>query len=136
VGVIVDASVAVKWFVLEDGREAAMALLGSDVPLLAPDLIVVETAHALRRKVAGGWLTGAGATAALHELTDGPIELVPTPPLVRPAMHLADRTNCSVHDACFVALASQRGMPLVTADERLARAVRFGGLDIEVRTLR
>lgn len=133
---IVDSSVAVKWFVQEGGREAAMALLGSDGPLLAPDLIVVETAHALRRKVAGGWLTGAGARAALHGLTDGPIELVPTPPLVRPAMHLADRTSCSVYDACFVALADQRGMPLVTADERLSRAVRFAGLDIEVRALR
>lgn len=133
---IVDTSVAVKWFVVEDGRDAAVELLTSDVPLLAPDLILVETASALRRKVAEGRLPGAGAMAALDELADGPVDLVPTPPLVRRAVELADRTGISVYDACFVALADRRGVSLVTADERLARAVRLGGLDVEVRTLR
>lgn len=133
---IVDTSVAVKWFVVEDGRDAAVALLTSDVPLLAPDLILLETASALRRKVAEGRLPGAGAMAALDELADGPVDLVPTPPLVRRAVELADRTGISVYDACFVALADRRGVALVTADERLARAVRLGGLDVEVRTLR
>lgn len=133
---IVDTSVAVKWFVVEDGRDAAVEVLTSDVPLLAPDLILVETASALRRKVAEGRLPGAGAMAALDELADGPVDLVPTPPLVRRAVELADRTGISVYDACFVALADRRGVSLVTADERLARSVRLGGLDVEVRTLR
>ncbi len=133
---IVDTSVVVKWFVVEDGRDAAVELLASDVPLLAPDLILVEAASTLRRKVAEGRLPGAGAMAALDELADGPVDLVPTPPLVRRAVELADRTGISVYDACFVALADRRGVSLVTADERLARAVRLGGLDVEVRTLR
>ena len=43
---VVDASVALKWFVEEDGSERAAALLASKDLLIAPDLIVPEVCDA------------------------------------------------------------------------------------------
>lgn len=42
---VVDASVALKWFLPEPGHEAALAILDADdagQPLLAPDWLLVE----------------------------------------------------------------------------------------------
>jgi predicted nucleic acid-binding protein len=48
--IVVDASVAVKWFVKEDGHEAALGLL-AHAHLSAPDLVFAETANVLWKKL-------------------------------------------------------------------------------------
>jgi predicted nucleic acid-binding protein len=48
--VVVDASVAIKWFMPEVHAEAARCLLREGMTLLAPDLIWAEVANALWRK--------------------------------------------------------------------------------------
>ena len=57
---VVDASVACKWFVAESGSDAAAALLAGDQMLLAPDLIVPEVCNAAWSKLRRGEI-GAGA---------------------------------------------------------------------------
>jgi predicted nucleic acid-binding protein len=47
---IIDASVALKWFLKEDGRSDAVALLGSNISLVAPDLIFSEFANVIWQK--------------------------------------------------------------------------------------
>ena len=47
--VVIDASVALKWVIEEDGSEAARGLLLSEV-LAAPDLMIVECANVLWAK--------------------------------------------------------------------------------------
>src|SRR6516165_8263674 len=47
--IIIDASVALKWVIEEDGSEEAGALLRGE-PLAAPDLLVVECANVLWAK--------------------------------------------------------------------------------------
>ncbi len=44
--VVVDASVALKWFVDEAGSNQARLLLIRDLSLVAPDLIVAEVCNA------------------------------------------------------------------------------------------
>jgi predicted nucleic acid-binding protein len=44
---IIDACVAIKWFVPEPGHEAATALLEGNSDLLAPDWLLIEVANAL-----------------------------------------------------------------------------------------
>ena len=51
--VVVDASVALKWVIEEDGSEAAGALLLEE-PLAAPDLLIVECANVLWAKARRG----------------------------------------------------------------------------------
>jgi predicted nucleic acid-binding protein len=54
---VVDASVALKWVIDEDGSEAAGALLLEE-PLAAPDLLMVECANVLWTR--GARLRGPG----------------------------------------------------------------------------
>jgi predicted nucleic acid-binding protein len=52
---VVDASVAVKWFLVEPGDREALALLDGDEPLIAPELVVAEVVNAVwKRLVSGG----------------------------------------------------------------------------------
>ena len=49
--IVVDASLAVKWFLTEAGSDAASAVLAMRArSLAAPDLIIVEVAAALVRR--------------------------------------------------------------------------------------
>src|SRR6266404_5666664 len=50
---VIDASVALKWVIEEDGSEAATALLVGDV-LAAPDFVVIECANVLWAKTRRG----------------------------------------------------------------------------------
>ena len=43
---VVDASVAFKWFAQEDGTDRALQLLERGEPIVAPDLIVAEVGNA------------------------------------------------------------------------------------------
>ena len=49
--VTVDASVAVKWFIVEDHREEARSLLATGIGPYAPDLLPVECASVIWKKV-------------------------------------------------------------------------------------
>ncbi len=119
---MVDASVAVKWFVDEEGSEAAAALL--DRPLAAPDLLCPECANILWKKVARGELTAEEADAAAAALEIAELELYSA----RGHLGLATRTalalNHPAYGCFYLTLAEMLGRPLVTADGRLARAVR------------
>lgn len=134
---IVDASVVVKWFFAEPGHAAAREVLGGEVVLGAPDLLLVEVANALRRKVVAGEAPASTAHPIIDALRDDDaIRLEPTPRLIPRALDLSLGIRHPLADCIYVALAEERSAPLLTADERLARAVRLGGLDVEVRTLR
>jgi predicted nucleic acid-binding protein len=72
--VVVNASVALKWVIEEDGSDAATELLLNE-PLLAPDLLLVECANVLWAKTRRGVLTREFADAALWSILAAPIEL-------------------------------------------------------------
>jgi predicted nucleic acid-binding protein len=54
--VVVDASIALKWVIEEDGSEEAGALLLEET-LAAPDLLMIECANVLWAKARRGALT-------------------------------------------------------------------------------
>ena len=92
--------------------------------LHAPHLVDVEVLSALRRLVASGEMTAARAGEAIADLLDLPIERYPHDILVPRIWEL--RENFSAYDASYVALAeavADEPVPLLTADERLAKAV-------------
>jgi predicted nucleic acid-binding protein len=49
--IVVDASVAIKWYVPEIHADAAVRILEGDFVLCAPDLIGAELANAIWKKV-------------------------------------------------------------------------------------
>ena len=120
---VVDASVALKWVVEEEGSEAALALKGRD--LAAPSLLRIEAALALRTLAARKAIAPAAALDLLGLLQEAPMALVePDDALEQRALEIALDLGHPVYDCIYLALAERTGRRLVTADGRLLRAVR------------
>ena len=131
---IIDASVAIKWVVEEDGSDAARALAGQK--LEAPDLLPVECANVLWKKTLVRDLTLQEAALALRELRSAPVALAVSSPLLDAALALSAALRHPVYDCVYLALALDRKAVLVTADKRLVRAVtKHQRLPVEVKLL-
>ena len=83
---IVDASVAIKWFIDEPGSDAARRLWQDEPELLAPDLIVPEVCNAAWRKVRLGQSRPAQAQRIAARLRQGVLEFRPTAALASRAV--------------------------------------------------
>ena len=121
---VIDASVVVT--VLADAEhapwaEAQLSTDGADRFLWVPHLIDAEVGQALRREVAVGRLGEGRADAALLDLMRMPLRRIEHIGLIHRSWEL--RHNFSFYDGLYVALAEGLGVPLITLDRRLARAV-------------
>jgi predicted nucleic acid-binding protein len=121
--VVVDASALVD-FLLRPVPESSLATLMErpESELHTPALCGVEVAAALRRGVKRGHLPLTIAQEALVDLGDLPLNRYEHEPILRRVLELRD--NFSAYDATYVALAEALGALFLTADRRLARAVR------------
>jgi len=121
---VIDASVVVSVLAGAEHApwaEAQLSTRGGDRSLWVPHLIDAEVGQGLRREVAAGRLDEARADAALLDLMRMPFRRIDHVDLIHRAWEL--RHNFSFYDALYVALAEGLGVPLVTLDRRLARAV-------------
>jgi predicted nucleic acid-binding protein len=112
---VIDASIAIKWVVEEDGTDLALALR-QKARLIAPDLIVAECANVLWKKAQRKELSNDEAL----------IELVPSRALMESATRLAIELDHPAYDCLYLALAVENGCRFVTADERLVHKIRRG----------
>ncbi len=129
---VVDASVAVKWFVREVHAEAAMRILDSNHELIAPDLIWAEFGNVLWKRRRRGEITLVTARAILLDFKRFPIATMPVAPLVEAALEIADRLRRSVYDSLYLALAEHRECRLVTADRRFFDAASDSALAVHM----
>lgn len=116
---VVDASVAVKWYLDEPHSDAARAILASDEMLVAPDLIVAEVGNAAWLRLNKGHIAPEHAKALLAELPSAFIALVPASGLALRALAIAVELQHPVYDALYLATCERWNAPLVTADARL-----------------
>lgn len=123
---IVDASIAVKWVVEENGTKAAL-LLRRHFRLVAPELIAAECANILWKKVSRGNLTRDEAILAAQLLERSGIELLTMRGLMEQATALSIDIDHPAYDCIYLALAQRKQTRLVTADDRLLRIVTDRG---------
>jgi predicted nucleic acid-binding protein len=121
---VVDASVAIKWFVEEVHAEAARCLLADVYMLYAPDLLWPESGNILWKKVQRGELTAPEARLIRAALERQPLNIASSRFIFEPALEIALDTGRTVYDSCYIALAMLHESPLVTADQRLFNALR------------
>ena len=119
---VIDASIAIKWVVEEDGTDLALALL-QKARLMAPDLMVAACANILW-KVQRKELSNDEALIAARLLQSAEIELVPSRALMESATRLAIELDHPAYDCLYLALAVENGCRFVTADEHLVKKIR------------
>lgn len=131
--VVVDASVAVKWFVDEGGPEvrAARRLLAAGHELIAPSLVLCEVQNVLWKKLRVGQITAAQGGAVAASLARFFAHLEPDGALVGAAWSLAAAHDHPVYDCLYVALADRAGARIATFDKRLKSLSRAAGVKLE-----
>jgi predicted nucleic acid-binding protein len=120
---VIDASVAVKWVVEEDGTPLALALR-QKARLIAPELLVGECANILWKKVRRRELLKDEALLAARLLQVAELELLPMRPLFETATRISIELDHPAYDCVYLALAATNKCRFVTADERFVRKLR------------
>lgn len=116
---VVDASVALKWFVSEEGSTQAATLLAGLDALVAPDPIVAEVVNAAWRSVRAGTMLDIQHDRIAARLGAAFDELVPLSSLAPRAAAVSRLLEHPAYDCFYLALAEARAARLITADRRL-----------------
>ena len=120
---VVDASVAAKWFLPEPDAAAALQLLDGRHRLAAPDLIRSEFGNIIWKLQARGVLDAEEASDLIEHFLSMPLEIHDSTYLLAPALQIAIATRRTVYDSLYLALAMELGGTVVTADERWVKAL-------------
>ena len=126
---VLDASVAVKWFLLseEPWKIQALGLLdryrAEEFEVVVPDLFWAEFGNVLLKATRQGRCTATEAEESLGRMKALGIPTVPSAALLERAFIIANQYGRSFYDSLYVALAVSLEATLITADERLANAV-------------
>jgi len=135
VTLVVDASVAIKWFVEENRSDAARAVLTSGESLVAPDLVVPEACNAAWKKVKRGEISQEQGAAVARVLPMSFDRLIPTAELASRAFALGHQFEHPVYDCFYLALAETESATLVTDDTQILALARKAGLSRWVQPL-
>lgn len=123
---VLDCSVALKWFVPEPLSEQAVDVLGQyqsgALDLVAPEILLAEFGHGLRKDVVSGHLPREEATQSLEDLLAVGVPTVLTRELAPRALELALDHMATFYDGLYVALAEREDVPVLTADNRMVNA--------------
>jgi predicted nucleic acid-binding protein len=127
---VVDACVAAKWVLpaagealLEQANHLIARHVRRELQLLAPDLIEAEIGNVLWKAARRKRISPADAENSLRRFTELGIQAIPTSDLLGKALHIAVTCDRSFYDSLYVALALATQTELITADERLVKAL-------------
>jgi predicted nucleic acid-binding protein len=122
---VVDASVAFKWFLSEEPLASqALAVLQDGATLLAPDFLIAEVCNAAWRSAKLGRISQAQVGEIATSLPRFFDVLVSAAGLAPRAAAIAVQLDHPVYDCLYLALAEAEQAVLVTADLRLLGKVR------------
>lgn len=122
---IIDASVAAKWYFLEQWHHDARQYLLPQHNLLAPDLLKIEFANILFKKENNHEIDAIRSDNLLqHFLQKSTIKYVSTEGLLSRAHEIAREISHPVYDCIYLALAEQENAEMVTADQKFYKRVK------------
>jgi predicted nucleic acid-binding protein len=121
---VIDANVAVKWFVDQEDSDRAIGVIALGDVMLAPDLIVAEVGNALWMHAKDKDISLDRAVTSMSDLPRLIDEIVSSVGLSDSALRLAMVLNHSVYGCFYAALALDRRATFITADRRFAEKLR------------
>lgn len=129
---VIDASVALAWCFADEASETADRALDrvEHEGAVAPAIWPLEVANGLRSAERRGRLDLADVGRLRALLAALPVEVqnADLEAALGGVLELARTLNLSAHDAAYLALAAERGLPLATADDRLRKACVEAGV--------
>src|SRR5436309_14562388 len=124
---VVDSSVAIKWFINEPHSAEARRILNDyhagALGFLAPDLIYAEVGNIVWKKHRFHGMVAADGRLILDTFCTYAFTLTSTAALVGDAYDLAVAHQRTVYDAMYLALSVRESCRMVTADQRLVNAL-------------
>ncbi len=120
---VVDASVAIKWYVPEVYEQEASRLQKSGDELHAPELILPEFGNIVWKKVTRREITEKEGQKIVTEFSRLNLVYHPQRQIIKSAFTGAMMTSQTVYDWTYMALALSLGCQFVTADERFYKAL-------------
>jgi predicted nucleic acid-binding protein len=120
---IVDACLAIKWFLPEDGSENARRFLSELDNFVVPDLFLIEVDNIVSKKVRRRDLDITGAEEIFSVIRNLPFITVPYEKLSKEVFFISTRFPVTQYDACYLALAVEYQGLFYTADKRFLRGV-------------
>lgn len=136
---VVDASVAVKWFVEEDGSAAAARLLESPLrksgwnELIAPEFLLLEVVAVIGRRARARAVDPDYPAQVLQALRKLKLSLTPDSELLDHATQLSVTLRHPLYDCLYLALSRRFSARLATFDAGLSAIARRDGLIWELR---
>jgi predicted nucleic acid-binding protein len=125
---VLDSNVALKWVLPEADDDKAIRIRDGFQQgiheLISPDVFPIEIAHSLVRAERRGDIgLGEGSPKLVDVFTYMPA-LYPYLALLPKAFSLASQARIGVYDCLYVILAERERCELLTADDRLVRALQ------------
>lgn len=125
-GYVVDASVAIKWFIPEIHSEVSLHINRLQTRLHVPAFIQLEVGSVLAKKIRRDELTRAEGEVILKEFRLLPLQYHSDEQLFRGAYELALVTQQSLYDCLYLALAETIEGAVITADRKFYMALSDG----------
>jgi predicted nucleic acid-binding protein len=130
---VVDASVAIKWYLPEIHADAAIRCLDEKYDLLVPDLFLAEFGSILWKKCRIGEVTHTEALTIFSALWKVPIKKYRLEELIMPAFELATGLDKTIYDSIYLALAVFEDCKLLTADRKFYDVVSVSSYSENIR---
>lgn len=127
---MVDSSIALQWVLPGEAADNSYRYVGA-ADVTAPDILLIEAANVLAKKVRVEDMTGEIALRALDMISAAVGSFVRSEPLARRALEPSVALSHPVYDCVFLACAEQVGGKLATRDAPFAKRVTergFGAL--------
>lgn len=128
---LVDTSIVIQHLLSDIHTSNAQVLfdsLGDAVMIHLPEFCFVESANVLWKRVRFHGLPEATATGLIENLLALPVTVTPTAGVLTRSLQIGLKHQLAVYDAMYIALAETLTMPLITDDQRQAKAAQAEGI--------
>jgi predicted nucleic acid-binding protein len=121
---VIDACVAIKWFLPEANYERARHILYRYNSMIAPDLFFIELDAIITKKIRKREIKLYEANELYSEIRTLPVKPVEYKLLSKLAFELSSTLPITLYDACYLALAIEFEQKVYTADLRFFNGMK------------
>ena len=135
---ILDASVIIKWFVIEEDSDKAIFLRNEFIrgksQIVVPDLVLYEITNALRYNKN---ISIDKINMVLEAIFEIEMNIVtPTLSELKTAIFISKEFEVSIYDSTYLALASLLDFQFITADEKFYKKIIAKNKNFKIKLLK